>query len=130
MNSYVADTHALFWYLTASVRLGHDAKAAFDEAAAGTAKIVIPSIVVAELYFLNEKIGRPLDFAMEFGRLHQASQFIFVAFESEDVLDFDSDKAVPEMHDRIIAGTARRLQSTCLTLDPAIIRSGIIPTRW
>jgi len=31
MNEYVADTHALLWYLTASPRLSAAAKAAFDE---------------------------------------------------------------------------------------------------
>ncbi len=68
MNHYVADTHALFWYLTGSPRLGAQAKRAFDEGARGQAVIHIPTIVLAELYYLNEKIGRPLDFAAEYQR--------------------------------------------------------------
>jgi predicted nucleic acid-binding protein len=62
MNFYVSDTHALFWYLINSPLLGANARLAFDEADAGQALIYIPAIVIAELYYLNEKKGRPLDF--------------------------------------------------------------------
>jgi PIN domain nuclease of toxin-antitoxin system len=47
MNLYVADTHALFWYLTNSPSLGANASLAFDEADADQALIYIPAIVVA-----------------------------------------------------------------------------------
>ncbi len=40
MNHYVADTHALFWYLTGSPRLGAQAKRVFDEGARGQAVII------------------------------------------------------------------------------------------
>ncbi len=60
MNFYVSDTHALFWYLINSRALGANARVAFDEADAGQALIYIPAIVIAELYYLNEKKGRPV----------------------------------------------------------------------
>lgn len=41
VNSYVTDTHALFWYLTNSPRLGPQANLAFDEADQGVAQIYI-----------------------------------------------------------------------------------------
>ena len=130
MNQYVADTHALFWYLTASPRLGRAAKAAFDEAAAGEAMIHLPVVVLAELYFLNDKAGRPLDFAAEFERLRQAGQFTMVPFIPEDILDFRDDAPVGEMHDRMIVGVARRLGAICLSKDADIIASRHVPVRW
>jgi predicted nucleic acid-binding protein len=130
MNRYVVDTHALFWYLTASPRLGSQAKQAFEEGVRGQAVIYIPAIVLAELYFLNEKVGRPLDFPSEYNRLRQSGQFVFVAFAPEDVLDFDVDAAVPEMHDRIVVGVARRLGAACLSLDPYIVDSGLAQVVW
>jgi PIN domain nuclease of toxin-antitoxin system len=130
MNRYVADTHALFWYLTASPRLGSQAKQALEEGARGQAVIYVPAIVLAELYFLNEKAGRPLDFPSEYDRLRQSGQFVFVALLPEDVLDFDVDAAVPEMHDRIIVGVARRLDAACLSLDPYIVDSGLAQVMW
>lgn len=130
MSHYVVDTHALFWYLTASPRLGSQAKQAFDESVRGQAMIYVPTIVLAELYFLNEKAGRPLDFLSEYARLRQSGQFVFVAFLPEDVLDFDVDAAVPEMHDRIIVGVARRLGAACLSLDPYIVGSDLVQVVW
>ena len=130
MNHYVADTHALFWYLTASPRLGSQATQAFEEGVRGQAVIYIPAVVLAELYFLNEKVGRPLDFPSEYDSLRQSGQFVFVAFVPEDVLDFDVDAAVPEMHDRIIVGVARRLGAACLSLDPYIVDSGLAQVVW
>jgi predicted nucleic acid-binding protein len=130
MNRYIADTHALFWYLTGSPRLGQQAKRAFDEGVRGQAVIYVPAIVLAELYFLNEKAGRPLDFSAEYRRLQKSRQFVFVAFMPEDVLDFDVDAAVPEMHDRIIVGVARRMGADCLSLDREIVQSDLVTIVW
>jgi len=130
MNRYVADTHALFWYLTASSRLGIQAQRALDEGMHGQAIIYVPVIVLAELYFLNEKAGRPLAFSAEYTRLQRSGQLVFVAFMPEEVLDFETDARVPEMHDRIIIGVARRLGAACLSQDPQIVQSGLVTTIW
>ena len=80
MNDYVVDTHALFWHLTASSRLGARAKAAFDEAENGAAFIHISSIVLAELYYLNAKYSSPIDFGLEFSKLDGGSQYVLTAY--------------------------------------------------
>jgi predicted nucleic acid-binding protein len=130
MNHYVGDAHALFWYLTASPRQGPAASAAFDEADAGNARIHIPAIVLAELFYLNEKLKRPLDFRDVFSRLNAAPQFVLHGFSPEDVTDFDTDSAVPEMHDRMIVGLARRLGYPCITKDQSITNSGLVSVVW
>jgi PIN domain nuclease of toxin-antitoxin system len=130
VNRYVADTHALFWYLTNSPRLGVQASMAFDEADQGLAVIYIPAIVLAELFYLNEKFGRNLDFAREFHRLANSGQFVLVPLLPDETLDLDADRMVPEMHDRLIVGVARRLQSPVLTRDPAIVGSQVVATVW
>ena len=130
MNRYVVDTHALFWYRAASPRLSSAAKAAFDEAAAGQAVIFIPAIVLAELFYVNEKLGRPLDFAAEFDVLSASAQFELVSFDPTDVLDFDTASRVSEMHDRMIVVAALRYGATCITCDASIISSGLVAVRW
>ena len=80
MNFYVADTHALFWYLINSRSLGAGANGAFDEADNGQALIYIPAIVLAELYFLNEKKQSPVDFSMQYQRFEQSAQFVYCPF--------------------------------------------------
>ena len=61
MNFYLADTHAVYWYLINSPLLGANASQVFDEADNGNAVIYIPVIVLAELYYLNQKQGQPID---------------------------------------------------------------------
>lgn len=106
MNDYVTDTHALYWYLTASPKLGGKAQAAFVAGEQGQARLYVPSIVLAELYYLNSKYNQPLAFAQEYERLSEGGQFHFVDFRAVDVLHFDSLAAIPEMHDRMIVGVA------------------------
>ena len=130
MNLYVADTHALFWYFTASPLLGAQARAAFDEGKQGQALIYIPAIVLAELYFLNEKKQRPIDFAATFALLTQSAQFVLLPFEPIDALQFERDKAVSDIHDRIIVGVARRVNAALLTRDAQIEKGGVVATVW
>jgi predicted nucleic acid-binding protein len=130
VNYYVADTHALFWYLTGSSHLGTNALKSFTEALHGQALIYLPAIVLAELYFLNEKYGRPVDFVASTDQLRNSSQFIFVRFSAEDTLEFDQDSAVPEMHDRIIVGVARRFDAIRISRDSKIIGSRVCKTIW
>jgi PIN domain nuclease of toxin-antitoxin system len=128
MNEYVIDTHALYWYLTASPFLSQRAKDALDEGKQGTALIYIPAIVFAELFYMNVKLKNRIDFAVEFQKISQSGQFVFVSFEASDVLDFDKDSAVKEMHDRMIVGAARRLNAPLLTKDANITASGLVKT--
>jgi PIN domain nuclease of toxin-antitoxin system len=130
MNFYVSDTHALFWYLINSPALGVNARLAFDEADSGQALIYIPAIVIAELYYLNEKKGRPLDFRTKYARLTQSRQFVLLPFYPSHTLDFDACSAVTEMHDRMIAADARRINATLLTRDAQIASSGVVATVW
>jgi len=130
MSDYVADTHALYWYLMASPKLGAKARQAFGEAAQGLALIFLPAIVLAELFYVNKKHGEPLDFAAAFLRLQQSSQFVLLPFEPTDVLDFSAHATVPEMHDRLVVGAALRLGVPCLTHDGQIVNSGLVNTVW
>ncbi len=130
MNEYVADTHSLLWYLINSSLLGKNASAAFDEAENGSALIHLPVIVFAELYYLNVKHNFITDFKADFQKISQSGQFVTVPFEPEDVLDFDKDSSVKEMHDRMIVGVARRLNAPLLTKDVNITASGLVKIVW
>ncbi len=130
MNECVTDTHSLYWYLLNLPLLGANASAAFDKADNGNALIYIPAIVFAEMFFLNKKLKNQIDFAVEFQKIKQSRQFVLVPFEADDVLDFDKDSAVKEMHDRIIVGAARRLKAPLLTKDQNITASGLVKIIW
>ena len=74
MKEYVVDTHSLFWYLAGAPQLSSRAQETFNEGARGDATINVLVIVLAELFFINEKFGRPLDFSAEFTR-HRRGQW-------------------------------------------------------
>lgn len=129
-NTFVADTHALFWYLTNSPKLSKPVNDIFERARRGEVLIYIPAIVLAELYYLNEKLERRVDFAQTVSLLEQSSQFVLLPFAPQDVKDFALDQSVSEMHDRIVVGVTRRLKATCLTVDVSITRSKLVPVLW
>jgi PIN domain nuclease of toxin-antitoxin system len=130
VSDCVADTHALFWYLTAHPALGDNARAMLQAAEQGQGLVYIPSIVMAELYYLNVKLGQPLVFHQDYQRLAGAGQFRFVDFRATDVLQFDAFAAIPEMHDRIIVGVAYTLRLPILTRDQTISNSGLVQSIW
>jgi PIN domain nuclease of toxin-antitoxin system len=127
---HLADTHALFWFFTNSSRLGPATLQAMRAAMSGQGFLIVPSIVMAELYYLNIKLGRPLDYANVYQAMVASGRFRFVDFRAADVLQFDALAAVSEMHDRIIIGVARALGVPCLTCDAAIVNSGLVQTIW
>ena len=116
MKLYVADTHALFWYLSRSKQLGIAAFEAFESARRGEARIVIPAIVVAELYYLNQKL-RTLDFSEVFARLAKAQMFLLEPFLPEHVLEFGELRAKLDIHDCMIVCTTIRLRATAISQD-------------
>ena len=130
MDRYVCDTHALFWHLTSSPRLGVAARAVFERADRGDAVIVIPAIVWFELYHLNEKFKIGLDVVSELRLVRDAAGYECPPMEPEHIAEFGALSGVPEMHDRMIAAVARRLILPCLTRDPAIRESGLVSCIW
>jgi PIN domain nuclease of toxin-antitoxin system len=127
---YVLDTHALIWYLLNDPKLSPAARAILAEAEANRTLLVISAIVMAELYYVNLKRQWFTDFAAVFNQVVGMPFVRFVAFEHIHTLDFLRDDRVPEMHDRIIAGIARRLGAPLISSDLAIASSGVVNVIW
>jgi hypothetical protein len=90
----------------------------------------VPAIVIAELFYWNEKKGKPLDFAARHARLVESKQFVLLSFYPNHVLDFDACATIPEMHDRKIVGAARRMNAKVLTRDKQVIKTGLVTSVW
>jgi predicted nucleic acid-binding protein len=127
---YVVDTNALIWYLTADTQLTTAAKAIFNAAEHGETRLILPAIVIAELYYLNQKRGLYPKFRDLYEQFVSKPYFRIIPFKHEAVLDFDRNASVPEMHDRIIVGLARHLNAPLITSDRAITASGLVPIVW
>ena len=127
---HVADTNAIIWYLTNRQRLSPKALAIFEAAERGETFIMVSVISIAELYFWNQKHRAFTSFSELKQRLVDLVFFQFVAMNLDDIDDFDQDSNIPEMHDRIITGVARRLQAPLITSDLTIRASTIVTSVW
>jgi predicted nucleic acid-binding protein len=57
---YVADAHALGWYFTDDPQLGQEAARVFEASERGEYPILIPTIVLAELFHISKKNSRSI----------------------------------------------------------------------
>jgi predicted nucleic acid-binding protein len=127
---YVVDTNALIWYLTTDKKLTKRASQIFEAAERGETRLYISAIVVAELYYVNKKWQYFNDFAQTYHTLKAKPYFRFVPFLADEVLDFDKATSIPEMHDRMIAGLAQRLNAPLITSDSLITSANIVTIIW
>jgi len=128
-NEFVTDTMALVLRIEKR-KLGLKVKAAFDSAEAGNALIYLPGIVLAEILYLSEKkriqtdLSSVSNYLSQFPNIREYPVDLAVAQSAAQIHD------IPELHDRLIAGTARLLQRELLSNDPAIQASTSVRTIW
>ena len=127
---FVVDTHALFWRGFAPNRLPPTVVQVFRDAEAGRAAIVLLPIVLAEFYYVLRKEGLEADAPLYLRYVHEASGYRLDALTWDDILKLPAFPEVPEMHDRLIAIAAKRLDATVLTRDQTLQGSPQIRCLW
>lgn len=133
MISLVLDTHTVIWLLHADPRLSPTARKRINQSALRKEQIAISSISLVEITYLEEKARIPANTLT--GLLALLSQpdalLVEVPLTSAIVtaLRTISRTAIPEMPDRIIAGTALHLGVPLITRDSKIQKS-FVPTIW
>ena len=127
---YVADTMALVWHLEKHRRLGAQARKVLQEADQGLHTIVISGATLMEILYLSERRCISVDLTV-LKNLLARSQSYSVASVSFEVIDATATvDDIPELHDRVIAGTAAWLNVPILTNDPDITASRHVQTLW
>jgi predicted nucleic acid-binding protein len=128
-NSFITDTMALILRLEGR-KLGQKAKAIYIGAERGEVEIIIPAMVLVELGYLSERkrIETSLN---DFKKYRSEHKSIVVEPMTEEVIEktFEIDD-IPELHDRIIAGTALKAGAELITNDPIISHSRFIKVIW
>ncbi len=129
MNKYVADTMALIPRLE-NRKLPEKTKQIFEMAERNEVEIYVPAMVLAEIGYLSEKhrIDTNIKEVKNYCENHIAikeKETTFKAVENAFTID-----DIPELHDRIIAGTAMELNLELLTNDPKIEESSFVKTIW
>ena len=127
---YIVDTHALFWYRRGSSRLSVAADAVFRLAAAGGALIVVPAIVVAELFYLTHRLGTPISISEFLRDITHSQEFMFSELGQAQLECMERIDGITEMHDRLIAAEALVRQAPIISRDEVLRESAAVQTIW
>lgn len=129
MNNYVTDTMALILVLEKR-KMPNKVKTIYKEALNGNVKILVPSIVLAELAYLSEKKRIDTEIS-EVKKLFNNCKTIFELPLNLEIIEtaFKIDD-VRELHDRLIAGSAKEINAPLLTNDPEINASSFVKSIW
>lgn len=130
MTDFMADTHSLLWAFHKPKKLGEQARIAFDEISAGKSKLLIPTIVLAELIFTVENKSIQADLNKIISAIQKSPNVKFAPFDYNSALLLKDLTAIPEMHDRIIVAAAIEYQAVLITFDRSITQSGLVKTIW
>ena len=128
--NFVADTHALLWWFTSSPRMGSRASEIFEKCENGENIIFIPSIVIAESLSIFDKKRISFNFKNLLKKIHTSENFVLIALDYRILQKMVALKEVPELHDKIIASTAKYLKLPIITKDKILQKLPSIKTIW
>ena len=130
MANYIADTHALLWYLTDDNRLSKDANLIFEETEKGEHLIIVPTIVLVESLDVIEKKRVTYDFDLVLQSIEDNENYIIWDLDLEVVNQMIKIRNVRELHDRIIVAVAKLCDAGLITKDGEITEAKEVNTRW
>ncbi len=125
MADYVTDTQALVKFMMGKRVISQESHQAFLSADKGECTIIIPAVVLMEVLYLFEKNRISID-------LLQAENLLKGKNYQLEPLGLEILKAaleitdIPELHDRLIAATAKYLDIPIITNDPVIRNSQFV----
>lgn len=128
--NFVTDTHALIWWFTNNPRLSKKAAGIFGDCENGESIIFVPSIVIAETLSIFDKKRVSFDFKKLLKQINDSEHFVIVPLDSPILMKMVDLKDVPELHDKIIASTAKYLNLSIITKDEVLQNLSHIKTVW
>jgi len=128
--NYVTDTHALIWWFIDSPKISSKAAEIFEKCERGENVIFIPSIVMAEALTIFEKKKVSFNFKNLLQKIDASQNFMLIALDYPLLQEMMTLKDIPEMHDKIIASTAKHLKAPIITKDKTLQKSSFIKTIW
>ena len=119
MDSFVTDTQALIKFMIGKKVINDRSHQAYKSADKGEATIIIPAIVLMEVLYLFEKNRIDINL-LQTEDLFKSQNYQFEPLNFEILKTASEIDDIPEMHDRLIAATARHLGLPLITNDPVI----------
>ena len=128
--THVADTHSLVWYLEDNPRLGPNARIALKNP---ETKLVIPTIVLAEIAFLYGRQRIAVDVSRVYRYIADATNTVIYPLDELVVEQLQSSLNI---HDAIIVATALLFRdvlgetTAVISKDTEIVASGLVEVVW
>lgn len=130
MKTAVVDTHSLIWYLSDPKRLGRKARRHLAAVDRGTAKALIPAIVLVELALVREA-GRRVIGPVEVEAAIAANPNLeILPLDLAQSKEFVLLSSCEDPFDRMIVAAARVVAAPLLTVDERITSSGLANVVW
>lgn len=124
MNKYITDTQALVRHIAGESQVISPAiDKVLRDADRGLNIIIVPAVVAFEIAYLNEKGRIPITINHLQRLLEGCSNYIEEPLSLEIIAAAFYIPDIPELHDRLIAGTATFIGAPVLTNDPVIRES-------
>ena len=127
---YVTDAHGFIWFLTGDEKLGENAKKIFLSADEGDTTIIIPSIVLLETLHICEKHRAELRFKSVLDKIQNTLNYPLYPLDTRIIVECQTLKQIPELHDRVIVATAKLLNAKLITKDKQIKESKLVEVIW
>lgn len=124
MNKYVIDTQAMVQHLVGESQvINSRIDRILRDADSGGNIIIIPAVVAFEIAYLYEKSRIPISSTDLRCLLENASNYVEEPLSVAIIECSFTILDIPELHDRLIAGTAKYIDAPVLTNDPVILES-------
>ncbi len=127
--TYSIDTVGLVLHLEKR-HMGAEAKVILQQAETNQATIFIPTMVLAEILYLSDKKRIGLTFEQLLAYLDAQTGFVEMPLDQLVLRAAHEIKDIPELHDRLIAATARVKAHPLITNDGVIQDSTFVATVW
>jgi len=125
MADYVTDTQALVKFMMGKKVINDKAHQVFLSTDKGECTIIIPAVVLMEVLYLFEKNRISIDL-IQTEDLLKSKNYQLEPLNMEILKTASDITDIPELHDRLIAATARYLDIPIITNDPVIRNSQFV----
>ena len=119
------------WFLNLGKRrLPPHVKQIFELTDVGLCEIIVPSVVFFEICYLSEKDRIDVSSQDIIAHLAKYPTYFQQDLTFEIISEAFKISDIPELHDRLIGGTAKYLDIELITNDPIIMESSFVKTFW
>ena len=126
MNKYVIDTQALIKFLNGMKVINENIDLILRKTDRGENIIIIPSVVLFEIGYLHEKKKIPISITDVEKIINDSINYVEEKLSINIIKSAFEITDIPELHDKLIAGTARHLNRPLITNDPVILKSSFV----